>query len=246
MSQQIFNRSHLYWNKTRCVKNFAQHNFLHKIAADNLCDFFTLNQKQFKNILIWGGRGFFNIKNALYVDLAGNVDVIADIELSPFKENSFDLVISFMNLQTTNDLPGALVQIRKTMQKDGLFKAFMFGGATLIELRQSLMQAEIELTGSVASRVFPFADVKDYGMLLQRAGFEMPVATSETHKVSYNDIVELMQDLRGMGEGNCMFNRQFLSRDILARADEIYKEQYSDGEGGILASFEIIELAGIK
>src|SRR5690606_38081262 len=102
--------------------------------------------------------------------------VVAEPETVPLEPESIDLAVSLMTLHEANDLPGLLVQIRRVLKPDGLFLAAFAGAGTLSELRESLLEAETELTGGAAPRVAPFADLRDAGTLLQRAGFALPVA----------------------------------------------------------------------
>jgi NADH dehydrogenase [ubiquinone] 1 alpha subcomplex assembly factor 5 len=180
------------------------------------------------------------------MDNAGRRDVAADEDFFPFAPCSLNLVVSALNLHTVNDLPGALLQINKSLKPDGLFIAAIMGGETLFELRRCLEEAELELTGGVSPRVAPFADKPQMGDLLQRAGFSLPVVDSDIVTVSYNSIFSLMRDLRRMGEGNATVGRHktFTPRSLFLRAGEIYAEKFADPDGRIRASFEIIFLIG--
>ncbi len=162
------------------------------------------------------------------------------------RPESFDLVASGLALQHANDLPGALIQIRRALRPDGLFIGCLAGGATLTELRQSLAEAESEATGGLSPRVFPFADVRDMGGLLQRAGFALPVADSETIIVRYGDVFRLMADLRAMGATNVLMerSRKPTGRAVFARTAEILARRFADADGRIRATFEIIWLSG--
>jgi SAM-dependent methyltransferase len=162
----------------------------------------------------------------------------------PFAPESFDLVISDLSLHWVNDLPGCLLQVRQSLKSDGLFLAAMLGGDTLSELRQSLMEAELAETGGTGPRVSPFADLRDAGSLLQRAGFALPVIDGDRLAVTYPDILKLMHDLRGMGESNAVRVRasRSVDRAIVARANELYRRRFSDGEGRLVATFQIIYL----
>lgn len=171
--------------------------------------------------------------------------VAADPELLPFGDASFDLAASNLALHWTADLPGALVQLRRALKPDGLLLAALFGGSTLIELRTALFEAELAEEGGVSPRVSPSIELADAAALLQRAGFALPVADSETITVSYPDLLALMRDLRGMGETNALAaRRRFLGRTTLARAALIYAERFGDAAGRIPASFEILFLCG--
>ncbi len=176
----------------------------------------------------------------------GGLRVQADEERLPFAPESLDLVVSTLALHWTNDLPGALIQIRQALKPDGLFIGAILGGSSLTELRQSLMQAEIELSGGAGPRVSPFADVIDAAGLLQRAGFALPVADIDRVQVGYGDPIRLLADLRIMGEGNVLAerDRRPLSRAVLARAGEVYAERFSRSDGKVVATFEIITMTG--
>ena len=172
--------------------------------------------------------------------------VVVDDERLPFVEASLDLIVSLLTLHWTNDLVGALVQIRRALKPDGLFIGALFGGDTLTELRQSLIAAEAEVTGGAGLRVSPFADGRDAAGLLQRAGFTLPVADVERITVRYDHPLKLMADLRAMGETNALTDRarQPLTRPVLARAFEIYAERFALPDGRIPATFEIVAVTG--
>jgi len=172
--------------------------------------------------------------------------VSGDEERLPFAGERFDLAVSLLALQAVNDLPGALIQIRRALKPDGLFMAALLGGSTLNELRQAFTQAEAELEGGASPRVAPFADLRDLGGLLQRAGFALPVADSDIVRVRYADPFGLMQDLRRMGLANALVHRRKspLKRATLMRAAAIYAERFADPDGRIPATFEVVWLSG--
>ncbi|MEZ0169241.1 methyltransferase domain-containing protein [Microvirga sp. TS319] len=172
--------------------------------------------------------------------------VFGDEERLPFSGERFDLAVSLLALHSVNDLPGALIQIRRALKPDGLFIGAMLGGATLTELRQALTQAEAEMEGGVSPRVAPFADLRDIGGLLQRAGFALPVTDTDVVRVRYGHAFALMRDLRAMGLTNALNDRRRtpLKRATLMRAAEIYAERFADPDGRIPATFEIIWLSG--
>jgi len=172
--------------------------------------------------------------------------VAADEELLPLRASSLDLVVSALSLQLVNDLPGALLQIRRALKPDGLMLVSLFGGMTLHELREAFALAEAETTGGASPRVIPFADVRELGGLLQRADFALPVADSETLDVSYASALHLMRDLRALGWANPLVerSRRPLRRDTLRRAVEIYQERHARPDGKVRATFEIVTLTG--
>jgi len=172
--------------------------------------------------------------------------VVADEEQLPFAEERFNLVVSLLNLHWTNDLVGALIQIRRILKPDGLFIGALLGGETLHELRAALMQAEIDVVGGAGPRVSPFADPVDSAGLLQRAGFALPVADVDRVRVRYAHPLALMADLRAMGEGNVLLDRarRPLVRPVLARLIALYQERFGLPDGRIEATFEIIWITG--
>lgn len=168
-----------------------------------------------------------------------------DEEHLPFKAQSLDLVVSTLALHWANDLPGALIQIRQALKPDGLFIGSIFGGSTLTELRQSLTAAEAELSAGAGLRIMPFADAYDAAGLLQRAGLALPVADVDRVSVRYAHPLKLIADLRAMGETNALAERApALSRQVLARACEIYQERFSGPDGKVTATFDILTLTG--
>jgi len=176
----------------------------------------------------------------------GEIVVTADEEALPFGDATLDLVVSALALQFVNDLPGVLVQIRRALKPDGLLLAALLGGETLTELRQSFAEAESDIEGGVSPRVAPFADLRDLGALLQRAGFALPVTDIDRVTVRYDSVFGLMHDLRRMGATNALLARRRtpLKRATLQRMAEIYAQRFADDDGRLRATFEIIWLSG--
>jgi SAM-dependent methyltransferase len=170
----------------------------------------------------------------------------ADEEALPFADGTLDLVVSALALQFVNDLPGTLVQIRRALKADGLLLAALIGGESLSELREAFAQAESETEGGISPRVVPFADLREFGALLQRAGFALPVVDSDRLTVRYQSVLALMHDLRRMGATNVLGERRRapLKRATLARIAEIYAQRFADADGRLRASFEIVWLSG--
>jgi SAM-dependent methyltransferase len=172
--------------------------------------------------------------------------VVADEEALPFRDASLDLVVSALALQFVNDLPGALLQIRRALKPDGLFLAALLGGESLTELRQAFAAAESDIEGGVSPHVAPFADLRDLGALLQRAGFALPVTDTDHLIVRYNTVFGLTHDLRRMGATNALLDRRRapLKRATLMRMAEIYAQRFADADGRVRATFEIVWLSG--
>lgn len=177
---------------------------------------------------------------------AEKLAIAADEEALPLRDSSVDLVVSALNLQTVNDLPGTFIQVRRALKPDGLFLAALLGGETLTELRQCFAMAEAEVEDGASPRVAPFADVREIGGLLQRAGFALPVTDVDRVTVRYASAFALMHDLRRMGAGNPLVERRRtpLRRATLMRMAQIYAERFADPDGRMRATFDIVWLSG--
>ena len=239
----------------------AKADFLLRRAADELADRLSLVRREFAvaaevgapgphaaEVLAARGDGF-TLRLAPLALAAGPgpyARAIGDLENLPLADQSCDLIASLMGLHHVNDLPGALIQIRRAVRPDGLFLAALAGGDTLTELRQSLTVAESEVTGGAAPRVAPFADVRALGGLMQRAGFALPVVDADSVVVRYPDLFALMRDLRAFGATNALTlrSRAPLRRDVLVRAAMVYAERFADPDGRLRATFETIWLTG--
>jgi SAM-dependent methyltransferase len=173
-------------------------------------------------------------------------DIICEPEALPLRAGSVDCIVSLLALQGVNDLPGALMQTRQALRPDGLFMACMLGGATLAELRQSLLAAEVALTGGASMRVAPFGDLRDMGALMQRAGFALPVADVESLTVRYGDMFALIRDLRVMGLTAALQERppRPAPRAFWMEAARHYAANFADADGRIRATFEMVWLSG--
>jgi SAM-dependent methyltransferase len=193
-----------------------------------------------------GGLTLRLAPSPLGVGRGAYASAVGDLESLPLAAESCDLVVSLMALHHVNDLPGALIQIRRALRPDGLFLAALAGGDTLTELRQSLMIAESEILGGAAPRVAPFAEVRALGSLMQRAGFALPVVDADSVVARYDDLFALMRDLRAFGATNALTlrSRKPLRRDVLMRAAAVYAERFADSDGRLRATFETIWLSG--
>ena len=201
----------------------------------------------FRNINLKKSKNISHLRLA-ELGMSQNIDFVCDEEFLPIKKSSLDIIISFFNLHSSNDIPGILFQINQSLKPNGLFIGCLFVGDTLKELRFSLAKAEEEITKGISPRISPFADLQDLSNLLQRANFNLPVADIDRHKVTYDNPIKLMNDLREMGETNILKEKQktFFRKDVLERSMEIYKENFSLENHKIFATFEIAWLIGWK
>ena len=258
----VFDRQAVRRHRARAARQPQLAEFLVRESAERLADRLDDVTRGFPQALdlgcrdgllhrVIGARG--GIETLIHADaafafarLAPGPRLVAEAEALPFRPHSFDLVLSNLDLHWTNDLPGALWQLRQILRPDGLFLASLLGGETLGELRRAFLEAELAEEGGAGPRVSPFADVPDLGMLLQRAGFALPVVDGDTIEVTYADALALMRDLRAMGEANATLERRrsFSRRATLARAAALYAERCAGSDGRVVARFEIITLTG--
>ena len=250
----VFDRALVRVRRDRAAAGFAAHAFLYEEVARRLAERLELMQRTFPRALVLGGRtggmaamltGRFGIETLVQAEFsekmagqAGGMRVVADEELLPFADASLDLVVSPLSLHATNDLPGALAQVRRALKPDGLLLAGLFGLGTLAPLREAFLAAEAALGQGSSPHVAPFTDVRDGGSLLQRAGFALPVADAEPVHVTYRNPMRLLADLRGMGESNVLAGRARtgLRRDVLFDAMQRL--------AGRTIPFEIVFLTG--
>ncbi len=240
----IFDRKLLAARRARAVK-LGPATFLLDRVAEEMAERLGAVLRKFERAADVGTPGDA-VRRALAGSAGTFTDQTADDETLPFAPGSLDLIVSGLALQFVNDLPGTLIQIRRALKPDGLFLAALAGGESLTELRQAFAAAEAEVEGGVSPRVVPFADLRDLGALLQRAGFALPVADVDRVVVRYTTPLGLMHDLRRMGAGNVLTERRRtpLRRATLKRMMEIYAERFAGADGRIAATFEIVWLSG--
>lgn len=212
--------------------------FLQEVARDELQDRVAMVNKSFQSAAVVTGYPHLWDKSSAMA--------VADADLLDLSPDKHDLVIHSLGLHWSNDPVGQLIQCRRALKPDGLLLAASLGGQSLHELRASLAEAEIAVSGGLSPRVAPMAELRDLGALLQRAGFALPVADSVDLNVEYRDMWHLMRDLRAMGEGNALNARlrHPTRRTVFERAAEIYAATYPGRDGGVRATFEIIVLTG--
>lgn len=258
---RIFDRTLLAQRRQRCADCTPAPDFLLQRVAEDLAERLAIVRRTLPlaanigahhGLLTRHMRGLAGVERiidldpvaALLAHSTADLRVVADEEALPFGDAALDLAMSALSLHLVNDLPGALIQIRRALRPDGLLLAAVLGGATLHELRAAWLAAEAEISGGASPRVAPFADVRDMGALLQRAGFALPVVDSETVTVTYADPLSLMREIKAMGASNMLVARRRtpVTRRLLLRAAEIYIERFARPDGRIPATFEILTL----
>lgn len=202
-------------------------------AAAMLLDRLDDTTRRFTHALEIGGRGVVAPLlrsrgiHAVSLDLSPAMAAVndgpavaGDEEFLPFGRDSFDLIVASLSLHQVNDLPGALVQLRRALRPDGLFLASLPGLGTLQNLREALVDAESTVSGGASPRVSPFPELRDMAALLQRAGFALPVADLQELPLAYRSALGLVADLRAAGEQNAVLARDPRTppRGLFARA----------------------------
>jgi SAM-dependent methyltransferase len=262
---RLFDRALHRKRLDRAAPGFADADFLHRRAAHDIVERLEPIMREFPTAVDLSARGGAFREALAQSDAAARIGLLIEADLSaamlagrdgprvvldeerlPFAPASLDLVVSTLGLHWTNDVVGALIQIRRALKPDGLFIGAFLGGSTLTELRQCLVAAEAELTGGAGQRVSPFADPRDAAGLLQRAGFALPVADVDKVTARYPHAMKLLADLRRMGETNVLADRhpRALTRVVLGRAVEIYADRFAEPDGRLPATFEILTLTG--
>ncbi|WP_439543757.1 methyltransferase domain-containing protein [Hyphomicrobium sp.] len=258
---RIFDSALLAARRNRAAGQASAHDFLLERVATDLAERLAIVRRDFPVALDAGshhgvlGRRIAAIPSVgrlvsfdpalKLLEAAPAPRVAGSFEALPFAEHSLDLCVSGLSLHLVDDLPGALIQIRHALKPDGLLLAALLGGQTLRELREAWLAAEDEVLGGASPRVAPFADVRDLGSLLQRAGFALPVVDADIVTVTYADPLALMRDIKGMGASNMLADRRRVpvTRGLLLRAAEIYADRFAiDGTGRVPATFEILTL----
>ena len=227
--------------------------FLARMAAQTIAERLAVTQRQFEKCLDLGSPGdtleqaireLPNVSGFASLDLTGThlYRPSDDLGLEP---QSCTLITSLFHLHRSNDLPGVLSQVRRSLKPDGLFLGCLPAGQTLQELRHSLLVAESEISGNASLRVDPFGQTRQYGDLLQRADFALPVADSETLTIRYDNMYDLIGDIRAMGANAAFVDKAPLPhKEMFHRAAQIYQEQFSDEDGRIRATVELVFLSG--
>lgn len=268
-SQNLFNMDLYRLRRNRAAAHFHDYNFLKLLAAERIIDRLADINRTFPLALDLGChtgeveqllKGSNKITTLISCDSAEAMTVRAAETCSapaltcapdvlPFAPNTFDLILSALSLHHINDLVGTLIQVQQLLKPDGLFLAILPGANTLIELRESFAIASASMEDGISPRIAPFVEIRDAGGLLQRAGFALPVADTECVTVTYAGVLQLMKDLKGMGENNTIYTQRksFTAPDVMMAMSMAYAEEYMDEETErIPATFELITLTGWK
>ena len=258
--EQLIDSKAVVDRKRRALRNRVNGaDFLMRDAAQELADRLSAVERRFPRAAVLltpaglaadalraTGKIDEVVEVAAHRDLLDGPGTVAEGDRLPLEPSSLDLAVSLLSMQELNDIPGFLIQVRRALKPDGLFIGAMAGAGTLTELRDALLAAETQLAGGASPRVLPFADVRDAGALLQRAGFALPVADHDDLTVRYATMFDLMRDLRAMGVTNVLAgrSRRPATRALFTHAAQIYAGRHSDADGRIRATFSLVWMSG--
>lgn len=258
----IFDHNRLLKHRTRAKPLFDSAFFLYELAISRLCERLEEFNRHFKEGI------HFGVKNQKCINSLLNTNhytTLADLQEESFtniteryrqwvyseefpipSSQQYDLITSTLEWHWINNLPLFLRKLRKALQPNGLLLANLWGERTLKELRDTLVQAEIDIRNGAAMRVSPFIEVKTLGSLLQQAGFEHPITDVETIQVSYTSLIKLFHDLRAMGETNTLIKSNTpLTRTVIERTEALLKENYGNNEGEFIVTFELVSMTAL-
>jgi SAM-dependent methyltransferase len=243
---QVFDRRAVRAHRDRAAADFAAHDYLFAEIAQRLAERRDDFGRTFPVSLALGARGAVDVTFTADLSPAFRPDIVCDEEALPFGDATLDLVVSCLALHWVNDLPGALVQIRRALKPGGLFLAAVLGGDTLIELRHAFLEADAATVGGASPHTSPMAELADLSALMQRAGFKEPVSDLDTLTVTYPDALSLMRELRAMGESGAALARRrgFTRRATMLAACERYTALYADKDRRVPATFQVVTLTG--
>jgi SAM-dependent methyltransferase len=239
--------------------------FLHKFACDGTVEVLEAIKQNFSCAAeVFSGNGHFQeaaygagligagrklekllqIEPSLAKDSRANC--LSELILPSLAPNNFDLIVSNSGLNWINDLPGFLLQVRKSLQPNGNFISTFLGGVTLNELRQCFLDVEAEHFGGASPRISPMINCETGVGLLVRAGFQSPVSSSEVLKVRYSSVFDLFRDIKAMGDASAFAQKgaRPLTRNIISKVADCYQTRYRDDDDRIYASFELVTLSG--
>ena len=245
---EIFDRKLLRQNQARAMAQFSQHNFLYHEIANRIVENLQSFSRNFETCLEIGARDGYLSGLMKQEENIKNLETIFDEEIFSFAQEHFDLIVSNLNLHHINSVPQFLLQIKSLLKPSGMFIASFFAEENLPELHKTVFEVENEIYNGVSPRMIPTIDVKTAANLLQKAGFNHPISNLERVDVSYQDPLNLLKDLKMMGQGNIMNkrSRKFFTNNFLQKILERYRQNHANSDGSVKATFEIVTIVGFK
>ncbi len=248
MTQEVlFDRDLLRQNRKRAAKGFVQHNFLHHEVANRIAENVGLLDREFVDVLEIGAMDN-QLQTLVKTGQEVHYDFCVDEESLPQTPESFDLILSNLSFHFINEIPQFLFQIKNLLKPNGVFIASFFGEENLSQLAHVLYETENEIYGGISPRMPPTIDVKTAANLFAKAGFQNPISDFAKIEVEYSEPLNLLKDLKNMGQGNILTkrSRKFFTKKFLQKISENYRKTYATSEGGVAATFEIVTVTGWK
>lgn len=255
--ETLFDRNLLRQNRWRCSKNFAQNNFLHHEVANRIAENVEFLNRNFEQVLeIAAFDDYLQSQVALGLEKKNSDLKMPNInwqkceseELLPQEPESFDLILSNLNFHFINEIPQFLLQVKNLLKPNGVFIASFFGEENLSQLAHVLYETENEIYGGVSPRMPPTIDVKTAANLLAKASFKNAISDFSKIEVDYSEPLKLLKDLKNMAQGNILTkrSRKFFTKKFLNKISQNYQKNYSNHEGGVTATFEVLTVTGWK
>ncbi len=246
----IFDRKRYKLNRERAARDFHKYSFLYDESSESIRERVSDLRQKFNDAFVYGGFSgeLPDIANVIHADIIDKGDnLVLDEEHITIANEGFDLAISNLSLHFINDIERVIASYKDILRPSGIFLGVFLGGNTLTELRQSMASVDMKLFNGLGTHIIPMIDIKDAGRLVQKAGFKMPVADTEYVQVEYDNLSQLYQDLKGMGQGNCLIEqgRKYIGKSYFQAVEDEYRAKFSKGDK-ILATFELIAIIGKK
>jgi NADH dehydrogenase [ubiquinone] 1 alpha subcomplex assembly factor 5 len=238
---QIFDDRRRMASRARSLTKGVEQSFLFERMADELAERLRFVTLEFQRVLLMGSIAALSDK----ILPASEAEIVAlpmaAEDALDCGEAAFDLIISAGTLDSVNDLPGALVQIRRALRPSGLFLGTIFGAGSLPTLKSAMLEADGD---RAAAHIHPQIDLRAISGLMQRAGFVDPVSDLDGFEVRYSDWRSLVADLRAAGAGNALTgSRRYLGRNFPSKLDAAWTKR-AESDGKTKEFFNLLHLSG--
>jgi NADH dehydrogenase [ubiquinone] 1 alpha subcomplex assembly factor 5 len=236
----IFDTRRRMATRARAVAIGTEQSFLLNHMAQELADRLACVSREFTKVLIIGPIATLAdlMIDRLKIEVVH--DVMLDEERLHHAPGSFDLILSAGTLDSVNDLPGALVQIRRTLKPDGLFLGILYGSGSLAALKNALVAADGD---QVRPHIHPQIDLRTMSDLMTRTGYALPVVDEERLDLRYANWRQLVADIRHAGCSNAMIGRRSVVKTLPQSLDTIWK-RHSDADGKVTETINFLHLSG--
>jgi len=177
--------------------------------------------------------------------IGGSAFVNAVSENLPFCGRAFDHVVSNLAYQWVRDIPKAFAEVERVLLPGGSFSFSTLGPATLNELQTCLESAD---SGSDRFSLAPFAGLGEIKEALMTAGLQLVTVKEKRQLRPYKNPMHLLKTLkqtgasaRGEVPGNTLSRGTFLKKAL-----NIYEKKFSQPDGTVRATYEVILVTARK